>query len=171
MHPKNAETHSTSAGSLPQSRDVAVAYGVRWYKLNRPKTWSPKNPEEEIVGYYLGQSLRDGQFGQYTVVMLAVPTGKGFTQPYTISGTTLISAIDGAQIEEGQLVRIVYQGIKELGDDKRMKLFDVYVGEAMLDETIAADLFDNLQSKDDKRPRCSICNGIGHNRRTCTEAP
>lgn len=154
----------------PQSRDVAVAYGVKWHRLNRPKWWKAAEAGDEIIGYYLGQSLRDGKFGQYTVVMLAVPTGQGFTQPYTISGTALISAIDGAQVEEGSLIRIVYQGIKDLDDDRHMKLFDVYLGEAMLDEGIAADLFNNLQSDPMQQRRCSHCHQTGHNRRTCPEA-
>lgn len=169
MHPKQ---HNDDTLSQVPSREVAVAHGVKWHKLSHPKTWKPTEAGEEIVGYYLGQSVRDGQYSQYVVVLLAVPTGHGFTQPYVVSGTALISAIDAGQVEEGYLIRIVFGGMKDLGNGKNLKLFEVYVGEGELDEGIAADLFATIKTHTGKtEPRCSVCHQTGHNRRTCPEVP
>jgi len=167
----NPEEATTTNGTPPQSREVAVAHGVKWHKLNRPKPWTPSEPDSEIVGYYLGQSVREGRYGQYTTVMLAVPTGHGFTQPYTISGVALINAIDGGQIEEGYLIRVVFRGYKELDDERSVKMFDVYVGEGYLNERIAAELFTAIETPEPKAKgrRCSVCGKEGHNKRTCPE--
>jgi len=32
----------------------AVAHGIRWRKLNRPKRWQPKKPGTELVGVEWG---------------------------------------------------------------------------------------------------------------------
>jgi hypothetical protein len=106
---------------------------ITWRKLKRPKTWKPENSGEELVGYYLGQTIKDGRWGQYNVVMVAVPNTDGpTTTPYMASGSALIRAIDGGSVEVGMLVRIVYEGLKALDDDREMKLFEVYVGEGSL---------------------------------------
>jgi hypothetical protein len=132
-----------------QKPDGAVAYGVKWHKLSFPKPWKPDEDGEELIGYYLGQTTYDGQFGQYNVVMLAVPTGKGYSQPYTASGSALLRAIDGGQVERGQLVRVTFQGHKDLGDDRYMKRFDVYIGEGgHLDDQTAELLYDRLVNGD-----------------------
>jgi hypothetical protein len=166
----------TANGTPPQSREIAVAHGVKWHKLNRPQPWNPTKPGAELVGYYLGQSIRTGVYGEYTIIMLAVPTGHGFTQPYTVSGVALINAIDGGLVEEGYLVRIVYQGVKDLDEERAVKLFDVYVGEGYLDERIAGELFNSIETKPrtKRKPRakgrhCSVCGQPGHNKRTCPE--
>jgi hypothetical protein len=153
----------------------AVAHGIRWRKLTRPKRWAPKKVGTEIVGNYLGQTLMDGSFGQYSVAMIAVPSGEGFSQPYTISGTAIIGAIDGSGLEEGQLLRVVYQGLKALSGDRKMKLFDVYAGEAVLDDATAAVLSAKMEEQEEaqrvppstKVRRCGLCRQVGHNRRRC----
>jgi hypothetical protein len=153
-----------------------IAYGVKWRKLERPKTWKPTEAGSDLMGYYLGQSVRDGRFGQYTVALFAVPTGHGFTQPYVVSGTSLISALDGGQVGKGSLVRVTYQGTKPLQDNRTVKLFDVYVGEGHLDEQTAATMFERIEAGDtptDDEPsterKCGICRAPGHNRSTCPE--
>lgn len=170
--PEPEEVH-TQNDTPPQSREIAVAHGVKWHKLNRPRAWVPSEPGAEIVGYYLGQSVREGRYGQYSTVMLAVPTGHGFTQPYTVSGVSLINAIDAGQIEEGYLIRIVFWGYKDLDEDRSVKLFNVYVGEGHLNERIAAELFVAMQTPDPKPKtkarHCRICGKEGHNSRTCPE--
>jgi len=151
----------------------AVAHGIRWRKLNRPKRWQPKKPGTELVGHYLGQTLMDGKFGQYSVAMIAVPLGEGFSQPYTVSGTAVITSIDGSGLEEGQLLRLVYQGIKELSNGRKMKMFDVYAGEAILDETTALMLAAKMEEQEAetkaeaKVRRCGHCREPGHYRTRC----
>lgn len=127
-----------------QKNNAAVAYGVTWHKLNFPKPWKPEEPGAELVGYYLGQTHYTGQFGQYRVVLLAVPTGQGYSQPYTISGTAILRAIDGGQVAQGQLLRVTFRGIKNLGDDRHLKQFDVFVGDGQIDDAVANLLYRRL---------------------------
>lgn len=116
---------------------------VTWVKLQRPKNWRPK-VGAELVGYYLGQTYRNGKYGQYKVATISVP-GEPSSQAFTVSGTTVIQALDTADVQQGQLVRVVFNGYKELkprhDEDKvrKMKLFDVYAAAEQLtrDQVIA----------------------------------
>lgn len=100
---------------------------MKWRKINAPTTWKPQ-PGEELIGYYGGRTLRDGQFGQYTVVIVAVP----YKGTYMISGTKLIQLFDSAMLARGEAVRVKFLGRKDISteDEKReMKEFELYVGE------------------------------------------
>jgi hypothetical protein len=48
------------------------------------------------------------------------------------SGSSLIRALDGNQVEVGALIRVVFNGMKQLSDDRQMKMFDVFVGEGSI---------------------------------------
>jgi hypothetical protein len=104
---------------------------IRWRKLQQPQFWRPSNAGEELAGYYLGRTLKDGAHGQYYVVLVAVP-GEDGTTPYMASGSALIRAIDGGQVEVGSFIKIEFHGWKALSGDRMMKLFDVFVGEGMI---------------------------------------
>ncbi|MDB4278107.1 hypothetical protein N9917_00605 [Deltaproteobacteria bacterium] len=151
----------------------AVAYGIKWHKLERPESWKPTAPGTELIGYYLGQSLRDGQYGQYNVALLTVPSGDGYSRPFTISGTTLISAIDAGQVKDGQLLRITFQGYGESARGHNYKKFDVYVGEGQLDEWVFALLFKRMETGDypgeiEIPPGlCGLCEQPGHSMGDC----
>ena len=108
--------------------------GIRWRRLDRPIPWKPKDVDEELIGYYLGKTSRNGKFGQYDVVMLAVPQDGGWTKAFMVSGLSVIQAIDGCveEMMEGSLLRIVWKGMKELKDDRKMKMFEVYVSEGTI---------------------------------------
>lgn len=102
----------------------------KWKKVLAPKTWLPKVPGTELVGFYAGRTMRQGSWGQYEVVLVLVPT-KG---AYMISGCQVIQLMDAAMVEAGHPVRIVYNGTQELttqgvGESRRMKLFEVFVAE------------------------------------------
>ena len=160
----------------PQQKN-SIAYGIKWHKLERPAPWKPTEPGTELVGYYLGQSLRDGQFGQYNVALLSVPSGDGYSRPFTISGTAVISKIDAGVVVIGQLLRVTFQGWKDLGKDRKYKQFDVYVGEGQLDDQTAALLFKRMEEGDygdGKIPQvfCGLCQQSGHSMANCpTEEP
>lgn len=101
-----------------------------WKKVEAPKAWRPKHNGEELVGYYRGRTVRSGRFGQYEVVMLLVP-GRG---AFMLSGTRIIQLIDAAGVDEGWPVRVVWKGLKNIGETedgepKRMKDFEVFVAE------------------------------------------
>lgn len=100
---------------------------VKWRKISAPTTWRPKMGEE-LVGFYTGRSKRDGLFGQYEVVTVAVP----YKGTFMISGTALIQLADSAMLTRGDAVRIVFTGLKDISteEEKReMKTFELYVGE------------------------------------------
>jgi hypothetical protein len=99
---------------------------IIWQKLVRPSNWSPSNPGDELVGFYLGRTVKHGKWGQYEVAMLAVPVGDGMSRPRMVSGTALLQALDGSGITPGRFLRIVYGGVKDLPGDKHMKMFEVF---------------------------------------------
>jgi hypothetical protein len=106
---------------------------IAWRKLEHPKPWRPSVPEEELVGHYLGQSVRQGSYGEYTVALIGVLDADGSTgMPYIVSGAALINAIDGGNVQVGALLRVVYGGLMELAGGRKMKMFEVFVGEGVL---------------------------------------
>jgi hypothetical protein len=96
-----------------------------WQKVKAPKTWYPKLPGEELIGYYGGRTLKNGRFGQYEVVVIHVPMKGAFL----LTGTMLIQLLDAACCSPGDVVRIVWQGRKPLDGDREMKLYELYTAE------------------------------------------
>jgi len=102
-----------------------------WKAVERPHTWRPTKEGEELIGFYGGKTLRDGQFGQYEVAMIHVPHEGSFM----VSGTLAIRLFDAANIGVGWPVRVVWKGYKELegegsdGKKKKMKQFEVFIAE------------------------------------------
>lgn len=113
-------------GDIPDLNEYEVEQikkNTKWRKVKGPRAWRPKEVGEELVGYYSGRTLRDGKFGQYELVMVHVPRQGQFM----VSGIKVIQLIDSARVHHNDLIRIVWGGYKELGDDKKMKVFEVYV--------------------------------------------
>lgn len=96
-----------------------------WKKVVAPKVWRPKYNGEELIGFYGGRTVRNGQFGQYEVVLIHVPQRGAFV----VNGVRIIQLIDAALITPGHAVRIVWRGMMDLGDDKKMRSYDVFVAE------------------------------------------
>lgn len=109
----------------------------KWRKVEVPRTWNPRSPGQTLVGFYAGRTTRNGAFGQYAVVLVLVP-GDG---AYMISGIKLMQLIDAAMIGTGHPIQIVYNGDKDLGDGKAMKLFEVLVAEG---DPIEANAMPNI---------------------------
>jgi hypothetical protein len=106
---------------------------IKWKKLEAPKPWRPTLPDEELVGYYLGQSVRKGSYGEYTVALIAVMSEDGSVgTPYMVSGAALINAIDGSLIQIGTLLKVVYGGVMELSEGRKMKMFEVFKQDGVL---------------------------------------
>jgi hypothetical protein len=97
----------------------------KWKKVLAPKTWLPKVPGTELVGFYAGRTMRSGSWGQYEVVLVLVPS-KG---AYMVSGCQVIQLLDAAMIEVGHPVRIAYNGTQEISEDRKMKLFELHVAD------------------------------------------
>lgn len=106
---------------------------VTWTKLRRPKPWKPTEIDDEIAGHFLGTSVREGLYGEYTVALIAVQdASKQFSYPMSVSGVGVISALHGACVVQGALIRIVYRGLKDLEGGRKMKCFDAFVGDGEL---------------------------------------
>ena len=120
---------------------------IKWRKLARSKPWRPKVVGEELVGYYLGTTTRDGNYGQYKVAMFAVPDDDGHTSPFLVSGTSVIQALNGGNIQKGMLIRVVWKGWKNLNEDRRMKLFDVFAAEGSIDIDDAVAYMNRLEEE------------------------
>lgn len=101
---------------------------VSWRKLRPPRPWRPQEGEE-IVGVFMGTTLRRSKYGEYHVAMLSVASEDGGQDPITVSGCSVIQALHGAHVSPGGLIRIQFTGYKELANGNRMRMMDVYVAE------------------------------------------
>lgn len=102
----------------------------QWRKVEAPAYWSPTEVGEELCGFFINKSTRSGQYGDYEVVLVAVP-GRG---AFVITGTRLVQLVDASGVTPGQPVRIVWQGLQSLGYDgegnkRTLKLYDFYVAD------------------------------------------
>lgn len=98
---------------------------MKWRKVSAPAPWRPKDGDE-LVGYYVGRTSRDGIHGQYEVVVVAVP----YKGAYMISGTKILQLTDAAMCARGDAVRVKFLGDIPIGKRGRtMKDFELYVGE------------------------------------------
>jgi hypothetical protein len=125
----------TSEKAMADDNPVRSPNDFKWRKAEPPRTWSPTEQGEELVGFYWGRTLRRGRYGPYEVAMLAVP-GQGV---WVVSGIKVIQLIDSSLVEVGQPLRIVFGGVQKLKDGKKtMKLFECFVtdGERVSVETL-----------------------------------
>lgn len=126
---------------------MSVADDIRekfqWRKVQAPKPWYPKEPGEELIGYYGGRTVRTGAYGQYEVVLVHVP----LVGSWMVTGTRLIQLLDAAIINPGHPVRIVWKGLVETAKEHKMKDFDVLVAAG---EAIPVDAMPNVPWKQDE---------------------
>ena len=100
-----------------------------WRAVTSPQHWRPIEPGAEIVGYYGGRTIKEGNYGQYEVVIVHVPHDGA----YTLSGSKIIQLLDAALINVGDPIRVIWQGYKETAKGHHMKVYDLLVtdGEAL----------------------------------------
>ncbi len=98
-----------------------------WIKVKRPKSWRPQ-AGEELIGYYVGRTVRDGQWGQYEVITVVTPERGTFM----VSGTQIVQLCDVALLKYGAAVRIKFLGIKPIGNGHEMKEFELYISDSEL---------------------------------------
>lgn len=99
---------------------------ISWREVKAPTSWRPKK-DEELVGYYMGRTKKNGKFGQYEVLTILVP----YKGAMMVSGTIIIQLVDSAMIQPGDAIRIVFQGYKELEGDRSMKMFRLFIGDGV----------------------------------------
>lgn len=97
---------------------------VKWRKVTAPSTWHPTDGDE-LIGFYAGRTKRNGNFGQYEVLIVLVP----YKGTFMVSGTHLIQLADAAMLSRGDAIRIRFVGRKDLDDEKEIKLFELFIGE------------------------------------------
>lgn len=97
---------------------------VTWREVQAPTTWRPKKGDE-LIGYYAGQTKKNGKFGEYSVVTLLVP----YKGAMMISGSMVVQLADSALLSVGDPIRICFLGKKDIGEDRQMKVFKLFVGE------------------------------------------
>lgn len=112
---------------------------VEWRKITAPTSWRPKKGEE-LVGYYIGRTKKNGKFGQYEVLTILVP----YKGAVMVSGTIIIQLADTALLQTGDAIRIVFLGKKALDEGREMKMFELYVGDGTA--LPLADIPDRLRS-------------------------
>lgn len=122
------EPASSLRGSPPEAEKPSE---IRWHKLERPRDWRP-NAGEDLAGYYIGKTMRNGPYGQYEVVLIAVPVDDGMSRPLMVSGVQILQAIDGSGIQPGKFIRVVFGGYEDITGGRQRKRFDVYAAEGSI---------------------------------------
>lgn len=118
---------------MSKTRKQAFAERFGWRKVEAPKPWRPGDLGEELFGYYGGRTIRNGQFGQYEVIIVHVP----YKGAFMVSGVKIIQLIDTAMITRGHPIRITWKGLVDVGTDGKrpMKDFELLVAdEPAIDE-------------------------------------
>jgi hypothetical protein len=101
---------------------------IQWRKIKKPRSWRPKEPGDELIGYYVGRTVKNGRFGQYDVLSVLIPKDGVFM----VSGTQIIQFADAAMLKYGDAIRIKFLGLKPVGEDHMMKEFELYVSDTEL---------------------------------------
>lgn len=96
-----------------------LASKFAWTKAQRPQPWRPR-PGDIIVGYYGGLMSRDGAFGAYKAAIVHIPEGPC----YSITGITLLQAIEASAVELRAAVRVTFVGRRNTPNGS-VKLFDL----------------------------------------------
>ena len=102
---------------------IRVRY--KWRKIKAPQVWRPEVIGQEVVGFYGGQTVRDGKWGQYRIVIVHTP----LVGSYTLSGAAICNLVDASAVPMGHPVRIVWQGHKDLGDGRTLKMYELFVAD------------------------------------------
>jgi hypothetical protein len=118
----------------------------KWRRVQAPQRWSPTEVGQEVVGYYGGQTVKTGAYGQYQVVLIHIPMG----QSLMLSGTKLIQLVDASLIPPGHPIRVIWKGLTDLRNGHTMKDFEVLVAEG---EAIP---FDSLPVSEEPDPRSNL---------------
>lgn len=98
---------------------VPLVEKYNWKRVEAPRSWKPAEGEE-LVGFYAGRTIRNGDFGQYDVILVAVPS----VGMRMVTGVQIVQLVDAAQLTPGDPVRVRFNGMQG-----QMKSFDLYVAE------------------------------------------
>ena len=106
----------------------------QWVRVNMPQAWYPQKVGDTLVGTYGGRTLKKGENGQYEVILIRTAGGV-----FTVTGVRVIQLIDGSGSDVGDPVKVVFLGLVELPNGRKMKNFDVFVDKAaVMDKLVVA---------------------------------
>jgi len=103
----------------------ALREKYKWREVVVPQVWRPDEVGEEIIGKYGGRTLRNGQYGQYEVILVHVPD----EGTYMLTGVRIVQLMDASMIELGHPVRVIWKGVKTTGSGYEMKDYEVLVAD------------------------------------------
>jgi hypothetical protein len=95
-----------------------------WKKVTKAQRWDPEEGDE-LVGYYGGQTVQNGTFGEYTVIILHVPQGGS----YMLTGMKLVQLVDVSPAQVGDPMIVKWLGHKKTGGGHQMKDYEVKVAD------------------------------------------
>lgn len=93
-----------------------------WLRVDAPKAWRPR-PNEELIGIYLGSTLRGGQYGEYRQHFV-----KSRAQIFYASGAILDNLF--SLVTTDTKVKLVFKGVLQ-GREHPYKLFELYTEDAI----------------------------------------
>ena len=110
------------ATDIETKRSQKLKRETKWRQVKAPRHWRPKEGDE-LVGHFRGYTRLAGMYGEYTAALIHVP----YKGRYFVNGTTLIRLIDASELQVDDPVRIVFDGWKDLENERRCKLFTLFV--------------------------------------------
>lgn len=112
-----------------------------WRKVEPPTAWKPTDDGDELAGYYAGRTSRNGKFGTYEAVLIAVPGGRLMM----VSGIKAIQLFDAAVgLVLGAPVRVVWRGREETSSKRQVKLFELFVSDG---DVVPQDLLPHVPTE------------------------
>lgn len=100
-----------------------VAEGKKWRRVQRPIAWEPK-PGDTLTGPFVGTAAQTGRHGPYRKFFVKDTAQE---ETYFVTGRVAEELFDGANVQQGQLVRLVFQGHKKLSNGYTRKEFELFV--------------------------------------------
>ncbi len=119
------DAHKLLAAEIAGMSPEEIRERFTWEQVQAPKAWLPNQHDDELLGFYAGQTKRIGTYGEYTAVLVFVP-GQSFLR--MVTGTRIVQLVDASMLELGQPVRIVWRGYTKISGDRKMKNFDLFMG-------------------------------------------
>lgn len=110
------ETENPEIAHTPQSLAVPS-----WTEIRVIPLWNPKARGERITGKFVMLQTLTGQYGPYPSVVIETEKTR-----LRVSGTTIGDLFASTDINPGQLVKLVYTGMKETSSGFLMKTFRLF---------------------------------------------
>lgn len=105
-----------------QKQVLRSAENIKWIPVSMPVAWRPV-ANQELIGYYGGSDTRKGSSGDYEIHIVHTETNT-----YYVSGTMVCNLFNASDVGQGELVRVVFLGNRDLKNGHFYKEFQLYKG-------------------------------------------